>query len=115
MLSTFPTRSPRREDDRTILSEVFIEQDASLSVAEEPRQRVLTVEKRKIALILAVMLDEVEAIESRRIGGLPGQGWSVIAQAGAHRFRSRLVGPDGLSRFEELRRRRAMFRAPRTE
>jgi hypothetical protein len=37
----------------------------------QPRQRRLAIEEWTIAHILAVILDEVEGLEDRRIGGLP--------------------------------------------
>jgi hypothetical protein len=42
-----------REHGRAILSDVFAEQDASVGVAQQPRQGVLAVEKRQMAEILA--------------------------------------------------------------
>ena len=49
----------------TVLNGVFVEQDAGLGVAQQPRQRSLAVEERKIAKVLAAMLDQVEGIEDR--------------------------------------------------
>jgi hypothetical protein len=54
-----------REHGRTILGDVFIEQDASLDSAQQQRQGGLAVEQRAIAQILAVALDQVEGIEDR--------------------------------------------------
>jgi hypothetical protein len=42
------------ENDRAILGNVFIEQDASLGIAQQPCQRGLTLEEREIAHIFAV-------------------------------------------------------------
>jgi hypothetical protein len=50
-----------RENGRTILGDVFVEQDARLSTAQQSRQRVLALEKRTIAQILTIMLDQVES------------------------------------------------------
>ncbi len=52
-----------REHGRTILGDVFIEQDAGLGPAQQARQRGLAVEKREIPEILAIVLDQVEGIE----------------------------------------------------
>jgi hypothetical protein len=60
-----------REDGGAVLGDVFIEQDASPGVAQQPRQRGLAIEERAIAHILALMLDEVEGIKDRGIGGFP--------------------------------------------
>jgi hypothetical protein len=54
------------EDDRAVLDDVFIEQDAGLGVRQQPCQRCLAVEERAIAHILAVMLDQVEGIRCSR-------------------------------------------------
>src|SRR5215475_9407319 len=59
-----------REDDRTVLDDVFVEQDANLGVAQQPRQRGLALQKRTIAQILTVMLDQIEGIEDRCVCGL---------------------------------------------
>jgi hypothetical protein len=53
-----------------ILGDVFVQQDACLSIAQQPRQRRLPVEKREIAQILAIMLDNVEGIEDLGSSGL---------------------------------------------
>jgi hypothetical protein len=37
----------------------------SRCIAQQPRQRSLPVEKRKLAQILAVVLDQVEGVENR--------------------------------------------------
>jgi hypothetical protein len=52
-----PNPARMGEHGRTILGDVFVEQDASLSIAQETRQSCLAVEKREVALILAIMLD----------------------------------------------------------
>jgi hypothetical protein len=49
---------------------MFVNQDTNLSIAQQPCQRGLAIEKRAIAHILAVMLDQVEGIEDRGVGGL---------------------------------------------
>jgi hypothetical protein len=54
-----------REDDRAVLGDVLVEQDAGLGIAQQARQRGLSVEERAIAQILAVMLDQVEGVEDR--------------------------------------------------
>ena len=43
------------EHNRAVLSNVFVEQDASLSIAQEPRQLGLAVKEREIAQILAIV------------------------------------------------------------
>ena len=48
------------EDDGTVLNGMFVEQDASPGIAQQPRQRGLALEEWAIAHILAVMLDVVE-------------------------------------------------------
>jgi hypothetical protein len=58
------------EHDGPILGNVFVQQDTGLGVAQQALQRGLAVEEWTIAHILAVMLDEVEGIEDRGIGGL---------------------------------------------
>jgi hypothetical protein len=56
-----------REDDGAVLGEVFIEQDASRGIAQQPCQCGLAVEERAIAHILAVVLD----VKHRSVCGLP--------------------------------------------
>jgi hypothetical protein len=53
------------ENDMAILDNVFVEQNASLGIAQQACQRRLAVEKREIAQILTVMLDQIEGIEDR--------------------------------------------------
>jgi hypothetical protein len=53
------------EDSRTILGDVFVEQDARLDATQEARQRCLAVKEGALAQILAIMLDQVEGIEDR--------------------------------------------------
>jgi hypothetical protein len=48
-----------------IFGDVFVEQDASLGIAQQLRQRGLTVGERAIVQILAVMLDQVEGVQDR--------------------------------------------------
>jgi hypothetical protein len=60
-----------REDNSAVLGNVFIEQDARLGIAQQPRQRCLAVEERAIAHVLAVMLDEVEGVEDCGSSALP--------------------------------------------
>jgi hypothetical protein len=66
-LSTFfdsdalgPKPASVRKDGCAIFDNVFVKQDASLSIAQQPRQRSLSVQERAIAHVLAVMLGEVE-------------------------------------------------------
>jgi len=59
------------EHGRAILGDVFVEQDARLRIAQQSRQRGLAVEKRAIAQILAVVLDQVERVEDRCTCGSP--------------------------------------------
>jgi hypothetical protein len=49
------------EHRRAIPDDVFVEPDANLSIAQQSSQRGLAIEKRAIAQILAVMLDQVKA------------------------------------------------------
>jgi hypothetical protein len=46
---------------RPMFDNVFVKQDASLSMAQEPSQRGLALKKRAVAQILAIMLYQVEA------------------------------------------------------
>ena len=57
------------EHGRAILGDVFVEQDAGVGIAQQPRERGLAVEKGAIAQILAIVLDQVEGVE---IGGMRG-------------------------------------------
>jgi len=54
-----PSRQSKLEHCRAVLGDVVVEQDAGLRVAQQRRQRGLTVEERKIPQILAIMLDQV--------------------------------------------------------
>jgi hypothetical protein len=60
-LSTFfdsdalgPKPASVRKDGGAIFDNVFVKQDASLSIAQQPRQRSLSVQERAIAHVLAV-------------------------------------------------------------
>jgi hypothetical protein len=66
-----PWPTSMRENGRPIFDNVFIKQDASLSIAQQPRQRSLPAQEWKITQILAVMLDNVEGVEDRSSSGLP--------------------------------------------
>jgi putative intracellular protease/amidase len=57
------------EHRRAIPGDVFVEHDARLGIAQQSRQRGLAVEKRAIAQILAIALDQVEGIEDRLMRG----------------------------------------------
>jgi predicted GH43/DUF377 family glycosyl hydrolase len=46
---------------------VFVEQDARLGIAQQPRQRGLAVEQRAIPQVLAILLDEVKGVEDPRV------------------------------------------------
>jgi hypothetical protein len=50
------------EDGGSILRQVVIERDARVRIVQQSRQLGLTIEKRAIAQILAIMLDQVERI-----------------------------------------------------
>jgi hypothetical protein len=52
-LDTKPTSM--LEDGRAISGDVFIEQDANLGIAQQPRQRGLAVKKRTVPQIISVM------------------------------------------------------------
>jgi hypothetical protein len=55
-----PNAASVRKDGWAIYSGVFINQDARFGLAQQARQRGFAVEKRQIAQILAIMLDQVE-------------------------------------------------------
>ena len=57
-----------REDDSTVLNDVFVE-DASLGIAQQPRQRGLAGEEWTITQVLAVVLDQVEGVKDRGVRG----------------------------------------------
>jgi hypothetical protein len=57
------------EHRRTIPADVFVEQDGSLSIAQQPRQCCFAVEERAITQVLTIMLDQVECIEDRGTRG----------------------------------------------
>jgi len=59
------------EHRSAVLGNVFVEQDARLDMAQQPRQRGFAVEEWTIAQILAVMLDQIEGIEDRGTRGVP--------------------------------------------
>jgi hypothetical protein len=59
------------EHGRPILGDVFVNQDVTLSIEQQPRQRGLAFMKRVIAQIVAIMLDQVEGVEDRGSSGLP--------------------------------------------
>jgi len=50
---------------------VFVENDARLGVAQQPRQRGLAVKEWEIAKILAIVLDQIEGIDARAMRSLP--------------------------------------------
>jgi hypothetical protein len=58
------------EHSRPILGDVFVQQDASLGIAQQARQRSLPVQEWDIAQILAIMLDQVEGVEDCGSSGL---------------------------------------------
>jgi hypothetical protein len=77
-LSTGPAR--KGEHDRPIFGDVFVEQDAGLSIAQQPRQSCFTLEKRAIAEILAIMLDQVEGVGIFGVSGRrPGRSRRYLA------------------------------------
>jgi hypothetical protein len=51
------------EHRRPILGDVVVAQDASIGLAQQPRQRGLALKERATAQIVAIMLDQVEGIE----------------------------------------------------
>jgi len=51
------------ENSRAILSDVFVEQDARLGIAQQPRQCGFAVEEREVAQIITIVLDQVEGVE----------------------------------------------------
>jgi hypothetical protein len=53
------------ENDRALLANVFVEQEACLGIAQQAYPRDLAVEKWTIAEILPIMLDQVESVEDR--------------------------------------------------
>jgi hypothetical protein len=48
---------------RTILGDVFVEQDSRLVIAQEPRRRGFAFEEREITKIPAIVLDQIEGIQ----------------------------------------------------
>ena len=58
------------EHCRAVPGDVFIEQDASIAIAQQPRQGSLAVEKRPLAQILAIEFDQVEGVEDRAMRSL---------------------------------------------
>jgi hypothetical protein len=52
------------EDDKTVFGYVFVQQDATLGIAQQARQCRFAVQERQIAQILAIMLDKVEGVEA---------------------------------------------------
>jgi hypothetical protein len=58
------------EDGRSILDDVFVQQDAGLGVAQQSHQRSLSVQEWEITQILAIMLDQIEGVEDRGSSGL---------------------------------------------
>jgi len=71
---------------RTILGNVFVEQDAHAAIAQQSRQRRLAVEDEEIAQILAIMRDQVEGIRDR---GTRGSSANGPPQRGRRRRRPR--------------------------
>jgi len=59
------------EHRSAVLGNVFVEQDARLSIAQQPRQGGFAVEERAIPQILAVVFDKVEGVEDRLMRGVP--------------------------------------------
>ena len=57
------------EHRRTIPGDVFIEQDVSVSTAQQSRQGRLALEEREIPQILTIVLDQVEGVENRAMCG----------------------------------------------
>jgi hypothetical protein len=57
------------EHCRAIPGDVFVEHDSGLGIAQQPRQRRLTVKKRAPPQILAIVLDEVESVKDRGMRG----------------------------------------------
>jgi hypothetical protein len=58
------------EGGRPIFCDVLVEHDATLSIAQESRQRSLPFQERKLTQILAIVLDKVEGAEDRSSSGL---------------------------------------------
>jgi len=58
------------EHRSAVLGNVFVEQDARLSIAQQPRQGGFAVEERAIPQILAVVFDKVEGVEDRLMRGV---------------------------------------------
>ena len=57
------------EHRRTIPADVFVEQDGSLSIAQQSRQGCFAVEERAITQVLTIVLDQVEGVEDRGTRG----------------------------------------------
>jgi hypothetical protein len=63
-------KMPSRETS-LLVGNVFVKQDACLGVAQQPRQRGLSVQEWEIAQILAIVLDQVKGIEDCNMGRRP--------------------------------------------
>jgi hypothetical protein len=59
------------EDGRAVFSNVLVDQDSRLNIAQEPCQGSLSVKEREIAQILAIVLDQVERVQHRAMRGFP--------------------------------------------
>jgi hypothetical protein len=65
------------EHGRPIFGNVLVKQDASLSIAQPPRQRSLPVQEWEIAQILAIMFEGVQDPGSR---GRPSAQFAIQAR-----------------------------------
>src|SRR5258708_9344849 len=52
-----------RKYGRAILGDVFVKQDAGLGIAQQSRKHGLAIEKRPIAQVLAIVLDQIKGVE----------------------------------------------------
>jgi len=50
------------EHGRAVSGDVFVEQDSCLGIAQKPCQCRLAVEKRMVAQILTVVLDQIKGV-----------------------------------------------------
>jgi hypothetical protein len=66
-----PSRQACAKTVGAVVRDVFVEEDAHVGIAQQPRQRGLAVEEWAIAQIIAVMLDQVDAYRIATRAGLP--------------------------------------------
>jgi hypothetical protein len=70
-MPSVPSRQAWAKHTEPTFDNVFVKQDTSLSIAQQPRQRSLPIQEWEIAQILALMFDHVESVEHRGSSTLP--------------------------------------------